>query len=116
MNDTVKKVMKYSYLAGSGIAAALLFRQEVAWASGLMVGVIWSVANYSLTINLFEVALLQKDPKRLTRALMIKFPVLYLAGFFLLKCRFFSPMGILAGVGIALFVIGMVNLWQKRIQ
>ena len=107
--------MKFSYLAGAGFAVVLLLRQEIAWASGLMIGVIWSVFNYSLTLNLFEIALLRKDPKRMGRMLMIKFPVLYLAGFFILQSRLFPVMSILTGIGLALLVIGIVNIWPKRI-
>lgn len=114
MNDTTRKVTKFSYLAGAVIAVALLLRRETGWASGLMIGVIWSVLNYSLTLNLFEIALLKKDPKRMGRILMIKFPVLYLAGFFILRSRLFPEMSILAGIGLALLVIGIVNIWPKR--
>ena len=114
MNATAKKVMKFSYLAGAIIAAAFLLRREAGWASGLMIGVIWSVFNYSLTLTLFEIALLQKDPKRMGRTLMIKFPVLYLAGFFVLRYNLFPVMSILAGIGLALLVIGIVNIWPKR--
>lgn len=114
MNDTSKKVMKFSYLAGALIAGVLLLRRDVGWASGLMIGVIWSVMNFSLTLSLFEIALLKKDPKRMTMALMIKFPVLYIAGFFILRSGLFPVMSILAGIGLALFVIGVVTVWPKR--
>lgn len=114
MNDAVRKIMKFSYLAGALIAGILLLRKEVGWASGLMIGIIWSVINFSLTINLFEIALLRKDPKRMTRMLMIKFPVLYLAGFFILTSKLFPLMSIVTGIGLALFIIGIVHIWPKQ--
>ncbi len=114
MNDTAKKVMKLSYLTGAAMAVALLLRREIGWASGLMIGVIWSVFNYSLTLSLFEIALLQKDPKRMGWILMIKFPALYLTGFFILRCGLFPVRSMLAGIGLALLVIGIVSIWPKR--
>ena len=114
MSDSTRKVMKFSYLAGATIAMALLLRREAGWASGLMIGVIWSVFNYSLTLGLFEIALLQKDPKRMRRILIIKFPALYLVGFFVLRSALFPAMSILAGIGLALLVIGIVNICPKR--
>lgn len=114
MGDAVKKVMKFSYLAGAAVSIALLLRRDAGSASGLMIGIIWSVVNYSLTIGLFEIALLKKDPKRMTGMLMIKFPALYLAGFFILKCSIFPVISILAGIGLTLLVIGIVNIWPKR--
>lgn len=116
MNATAKKVLKISYLAGVAIAVALFLMREIGWAAGLMIGIIWSVLNYSLTLNLFEIAMLQKDPKRMSRTLMIKFPVLYLAGFFILQSRLFPVMSILAGIGLTLLVIGVVSIWPKRAQ
>lgn len=114
MNVTTKKVMKFSYLAGAAMAAALLLRRETGWASGLMIGVIWSVFNYSLTLSIFEIALLKKDPKRMGLILMLKFPALYLAGFLILRAGLFPEMSILAGIGLVLLVIGIVNIWPKR--
>jgi hypothetical protein len=114
MNDIARNIRKISYLTGAAIAAALLLRKEAGWASGLMTGIIWCVINYSLTVSLFEMALLQKEPKRVTRALIIKFPVLYLGGFFILKYKLFPVMSLLAGIGLTLLIIGIVNIWPKR--
>lgn len=114
MTITVKRVMKASYLTGAAIAFALLLRRQADWASGLMIGIIWCVTNFSLTVDLFETALLRRDPKKLKQALIIKFPVLYLTGFFLLKCKFFPLMSLLSGIGIALLTIGIVSIWPKQ--
>lgn len=116
MNISVisKKVLKYSYIAGAVISAFFIVRKELTWASGLMVGVIWSVANFTLTMNLFEIVLLQKDRKRITRMLLIKFPVLYLAGYLILTSKLFAIGGILTGIGITLLIIGAVTAWPKR--
>jgi len=114
MTDSVKRVKKLSYLTGAAIAAVLLLKKESGWALGLMAGIIWCVVNYSLTVNLFEVALLQRAPNKLTKMLMIKFPVLYVAGFFILKSGLFPVMSFLAGIGVTLLTIGIANIWPKR--
>ena len=114
MNDAIKRVMKYSYLIGAVIAGIFLLRKEVSWASGFMVGIIWCVLNFIFTVRLFEVALLRKEAKRISMSLVIKFPVLYLIGFFILVSKAFPVMSILTGVGLALLVIGVVNIWPKR--
>ena len=114
MSGSVKKAAKVAYLIGAIIAAIFLLRKEVAWASGFMIGVIWCVLNFTLTVGLFEMALLQKDPKRVGLSLIIKFPVLYLIGFFILISKLFPIMSIMAGIGLALLAIGVVNIWPKR--
>ncbi len=114
MNNVVRKVMKFSYLIGSVIAGIVLLQKDLAWASGFMIGVIWCVINFALTVGLFEIAMLRKDPKGVKFSLIIKFPVLYLIGFFILISKLFPIMSILSGVGVALLVIGVVNIWPKR--
>lgn len=114
MNDIARSVRKVSYLTGAAIAAALLLRKEAGWASGLMTGIIWCVINYSLTVSLFEMTLLREKPKRMAGALTIKFPVLYLGGFFILKYRLFPVMSLLAGIGLTLLIIGIVHIWENR--
>lgn len=114
MNEIAKKVRKISYLIGAVLAGALLLKHQTNWASGLMIGIIWAAVNFSLTTNLFEIALLKKDPKRVSLMLMIKFPVLYVAGFFLLKSGLFPMMSLLAGIGLTLFVIGIVNILPRQ--
>ncbi|MCX5678162.1 MAG: hypothetical protein NTY76_03530 [Candidatus Omnitrophica bacterium] len=114
MNDIVRSVRKTAYLTGAAAGAMLLFRNEIDWAAGLMAGILWCVINYSLTVSLFEMALLQKEPKRITRALIIKFPVLYIGGFFILKYKLFPVMSLLTGIGLTLLIIGIMNIWPKR--
>ena len=114
MSDAVKKVLKFSYLIGAVIAGIFLLKKDVAWASGFMIGVIWCVVNFTLTVRLFEAALSRNEPKRIGMSLIIKFPVLYLIGFFILISKLFPMISILAGIGLALLVIGVVNIWPKR--
>ncbi len=84
------------------------------WTAGLAAAVIWSVVNFSLVIRILKIAVLKEPKVNLRRILMIKFPVLYLAGFWILNLRIFPASSILAGMGLALVLIGVVTIWQKQ--
>ena len=75
---------------------------------------IWSVANFSLVIRILKIAVLREPKTNLRRILMIKFPVLYLAGFWILNSRIFPTASILTGMGLALVLIGAVTVWPKQ--
>ena len=68
------------------------------WAFGLLVGAGWSIANFLLLVNVLKIALLQKSKAKLTAVLMLKFPVLYLAGFAILIKKIFPVWSLLSGL------------------
>jgi len=114
MGDVVKKSMKFSFLAAAAIALILVSRNNSGWAAGLLVAVLWSILNFSLTIRVFEMAILKKDPKKLSAILLVKFPVLYVGGFFILNLKLFPLVSILAGITLTLAVIGITMLLPRR--
>ena len=75
---------------------------------------IWSVVNFSLVIRILKIAVLREPKTNLRRILMIKFPALYLAGFWILNSRIFPTASILTGMGLALVLIGAVTVWPKQ--
>ena len=103
--------MTVAGLALSGLAAAaFLPAGRWLWAAGLVVGAFWVFLN---TYFLFQILEMGFNPKarhrdKLLLFSILKFPVLYLAGFFILKSRFFPVWGILTGAGIylAAFLVG----------
>ncbi len=84
------------------------------WIAGFITGALWSGINFSLTIALFKIALMRQSPRRLSAILMVKFPLLYLAGFFILTSQWFPPMSLLAGLGASLLIFGSSQIWPKR--
>lgn len=84
------------------------------WAAGLTMAAIWSVVNFSLVIRIIKIAVLKEPKTNLWRILMIKFPALYLAGFWILNSRIFPTASILTGMGLAIILIGVVTVWPKQ--
>ena len=114
MNDIAKKTMRFSFFSAAAIALFTIARGHFGWAAGLLVSTFWSVINFSMIMGLLEIAILKNSPSRLSAILFVKFPVLYLAGYFILTSKLFPVMSIFAGVTMTLAVIGIVNVWPKR--
>lgn len=114
MNDRAKKTMRFSFFSAAAVALVTIARGHTGWAAGLMISTFWSVINFSMITGLLEIAILKNSPSKLSAILFVKFPVLYLAGYFILTSKLFPVMSVLAGVTLTLIVIGMVNVWPKR--
>ena len=98
----------------SAIASLFSFARG-AWMFGLgiWVGTAWIFLNSYFLFRLFQISF---DPgaSRSDRILVLsilKFPVLYVAGFFILKTRVFPVYAILAG--LTLFMIAFVFSWAR---
>ena len=90
-------------------------------ACAVAIGVAWAFLNGFFLFQLVGIALTPK-PQQQNKILLLsvlKFPVLYLAGFYILKYRLFPVAGILAGLTIffAAILLGwlMFNLNIKRL-
>ena len=85
-----------------------------AWAAGLGASAAWAFINFALTIRLLEAAALKAPRANIASILMVKFPVLYLAGLLALVRGWFPPLSLLAGMTLTMLSIGTVYLWPKR--
>lgn len=72
--------------------------------SGIGVGLLWGVVNLALIRSALRSFLIEKNRLRTVMYLAIKFPVLYTAGFFLLKADIFPLLSLLSGFGLSLAV------------
>ena len=79
---------------------------KILWTGGFLTGAAWSAANFLLIIAILKIALLLKDKRRLSLLLLVKFPLLYTLGFFILHSRFFPVYSVLAGAPLIFIVIG----------
>ena len=102
---------------GLGLTAALslilFFLKGWVWASGALVGSLWVFLNSFFLYQLLEIGLHPK-PKQKQKILIfsvLKFPVLYIAGFFVLKTRFFPIAGVLLGSTLYFASLGIVWMW-----
>ncbi|MEI8176695.1 MAG: hypothetical protein WCG78_07510 [Candidatus Omnitrophota bacterium] len=84
------------------------------WTLGAIVGAGWMAVNLYALFNLLKIAVLARPKKPLVAVLLIKFPVLYLGGFLIVRTRFFPVSSLLAGLTVALIVAGVMNIWPKR--
>lgn len=111
--------MHYSFFKnvsywGLGLIAvssmALFFIKGWAWASGVCVGGLWVFLNSYFLYQLLEMGLNPK-PKQNNKILMlsiIKFPVLYVTGFFILRTRIFPVYAVLLGLTLYFAALGIV--------
>lgn len=112
--DNGSKTMRLSvYLIMTG-ALALLLARKTMWAFGLMVGAAWSMANLMCTVNILKISVLQKDPAKLSALIMLKFPALYLIGFFIISSKIFPASSLLTGLTAVLLIAGISEIWLKR--
>ncbi len=118
MDQRIQALIKRSFRATLFFAAAviviLLLLRQWRWAAGFTVGVIWSAVNFIFTLRILDVAVLKRPKKMLLLFLMVKFPLLYLAGLFILMSGYFPVMSILLGILPILLITGVLGIWLKR--
>lgn len=93
--------------------AATLFCMfgQMAWSFGILISEAWVFLNSYFLFRLVQIGLgprINQNDKILLFSIL-KFPVLYLAGFFILKSRVFPVGSIL--IGMTLFMIAFVLAW-----
>jgi len=80
---------------------------------GFLTGAAWSSVNFLLLVNILKIAILHKPKTKLFLILLIKFPLLYLIGFWLLISGFFPPLSLLAGLTFVLLIVGIMRACPK---
>lgn len=113
MNGERRTTRLSIYLIMTG-ALALLLSHKTMWAFGLLVGAAWSMANLLFTVNILKISVLQKDPARLSALILLKFPALYMIGFFIISSKLFPAASLLTGLTAVLIIAGVSELWLKR--
>jgi len=84
--------------------AAVYYNIDFAW--GLLIGCAWGMGNFWAMTRVITAVVTPGDVDRRHALILaaIKFPVLYVAGYFILRSDWFSPISLLAGFSI-LFVV-----------
>ena len=104
MDRIINKSVKLTALAALIIIWVLIIVKKTLWAGGFLSGTCWSLVNLLLMINIFKIALLQKNKAKLLAVLLIKFPVLYLAGFLILISKTFVVSSLLLGALLPIII------------
>ena len=131
--------MYYSFFKGVsflglGLTAVfsviLFFLKGWSWASGVLVGSLWVFLNSFFLYQLLEMGLhpaldtrnsqsfvkggVHPKPKQNEKILIfsiLKFPVLYIIGFFILRTRVFPVYSVL--LGLTLYFVALGIMWVK---
>jgi hypothetical protein len=114
MDEFLKKSVKYTATLVLVICAVLVIMDKWVWAGGFIIGFAWSIADMVLTFRLLRIAILKEEKSKLYAILMLKFPVLYLAGFLIVMLRVFPVWSLLLGLLPIFPVMGVVKLWSKK--
>jgi hypothetical protein len=90
-------------------------------ALGILVGTIWSSTNLYFLKKLFQELLKigSQNPLKLYTLIGIKFPLLYLIGYGVLKWKLFPLLNLILGFSvmlIAIFLLGMATLLSSKVQ
>ncbi len=91
----------------------LYFAKGWAWACGTLIGSLWVFLNSFFLYQLLDMGLHPK-PKQNERILIfsiVKFPVLYVAGFFILRTRAFPVYSVL--LGLTLYFAALAIVWIR---
>ncbi len=94
-------------------AVVFLAAGRASGAVGTLVGAFWIFLNSFFLFQLLEMGMNSRHrPKdRILLLTVLKFPVLYVVGYFILKSRFFPISGILAG--LTAFMAAFVFQWVR---
>lgn len=117
----VSYVTLISFVLSVTIFAITGFYTNFFDAFGIIVGTIWSSINLYFLKKLFQELLKidSRNPLKLYTLIGIKFPLLYLMGYGVLKWKLFPLLNLLLGFSvmlIAIFLLGMATLLSSKVQ
>lgn len=115
MDIWLKKSVKLTVILSGLITITFVLLHRFFWAGGFLLASLLALANFVLTINILQTAVLSKSRKRLALLFLVKFPILYLVGFLILVSRRFPPGSLLSGLIVMLAVAGATKIWPKLI-
>jgi hypothetical protein len=116
--EFLRRVRKTSIVTGFLLAVFISFYWGLDNGAGWVMGVAWSLLNLhfisSVITNVFTNE--KRDVPMILVALFVKFPVLYAAGFLLLKSGRLTLLGLAAGFTWPFFVIVMKGLGRYYLK
>ena len=126
-NQMLRAVAKIGGALVLAASVTALCLGRILWAAGTLTGGAWAFLNFYFLFRLLEIGFTAavKAPQDKTgiRSLggrdqilllsVLKFPVVYLAGFFILKSRVFPVSGVLTG--LTLFFLAVMLSWRRSL-
>jgi hypothetical protein len=116
--EFLRRVRKTSIIAGVPLAVVISYYWGPENGAGWALGIVWSLFNlYFLSSVITSVITNEKrDIPKILVALFVKFPVLYVAGFLLLRSGHLSAYGLVAGFTWPFFVIVMKGIGRYYLK
>ncbi|MFH0855409.1 MAG: hypothetical protein V1869_02680 [Candidatus Omnitrophota bacterium] len=114
MRQRLDRPINISVIAVFSLALIFGVRHNFAFSAGILVGASWLMANFLLTINLLEIAVLKRAKNKLLLLLLIKFPVLYLLGFLVITWNILPVASLLTGMSLVILVLGVSGIWPSK--
>ncbi len=115
MGDLLKQSVRLTLILSGIIFLFCAFLYQFRFASGILVGAIWSILNFVFTFNLLSIAILKQSKARLWLLLVVKFPLLYVIGFLILVSRFYPVVSLCTGLSLMLVSIGITKVFQRDV-
>lgn len=111
-----KKVVFLGFLFCLIAACVAVFKRQTLFAMAVGVSSLWMFVNGYFLMRLVAIGMnaAQAPKNKILVLSLLKFPVLYGTGFFILKTRFFPVEGILTG--LSLFFLAFAVVWGMNIK
>jgi len=105
--EFIHRVIKTSLILAVLIFLSVTFYHRFDYAAGIFIGCGWGCLNLYLLTNLITQATNPSriDKKRIVLLILVKFPLLYLSGYFLLRLKYFPVTSLLVGFTLIFGVI-----------
>jgi hypothetical protein len=105
--EFINRVIKTSLVVSVIIFVCVTFYYDFKFGSGILVGTGWSCLNLYFLANLIKEALNPQKPKKtkVTLIILVKFPLLYLLGYLILRLNYFPVLSLLSGFTLIFLVI-----------
>ena len=116
LRQRLNRSVNISVILVFGLVLIFVVRRQLSFGAGILVGASWLMANFLLTINLLEIAILRRANTKLFLLLLIKFPVLYLLGFLITFWKLFPVPSLLTGMSLIIVVLGVSGIWPSKQQ
>ena len=112
-NTFFKNVTFLGLGLSAGFVFVFIFIKGWGWSAGILTGSLWFFLNSFFLYQLFQMSLNPRHghKDKILIFSILKFPVLYLVGFYILRTRFFPVVSLLLGLTIYFVALGIT--WAR---
>jgi len=116
--EFLKRVQMATLVVGVIAFAFVALYYDLRFGLGLLIGCLWGVGNFWAITRVLTVVMTrgQIDQRRALIFAAIKFPVLYIVGFVLLRSGWFEPISLVAGFSLLFLVVLLKALGRVVLQ